>query len=73
MTAGWQHTNAFVIQLQPETDIPNGRFEGRVEHVASGRATRFHSLSELIAFLGRVLDDTRAGARLTTAEGKEKK
>ena len=29
---GWQYKAAFVIQFRPETDINEGRFEGRVEH-----------------------------------------
>jgi len=50
---------AFVIQFRPETDVKQGRFEGRVEHVASGQAAHFHSLDELLAFLARVLTDLR--------------
>ena len=46
---------AFVIQFRPETDIEAGRFEGRVEHVASSRAARFHSLDELIRFMATVM------------------
>ena len=38
---GWQHKAAFVIQFRPETDIEAGRFEGRIEHVASTRASDF--------------------------------
>jgi hypothetical protein len=56
---GWQHKAAFVIQFRPETDIDTGRFEGRVEHVASTRATRFHSLDELVGFIESVLTEIR--------------
>jgi len=56
---GWQHKAAFVIQFQPETDIEAGRFVGRVEHIASTRATRFHSLDELTAFIAGVLTEVR--------------
>jgi len=56
----WQYTGAFVIQFRPETEIEVGRFEGRVEHVASCRATRFHSLDELLAFIARVLAEVRS-------------
>jgi hypothetical protein len=55
MTTGWQQMAAFVIQFRPETDIAAGRFEGRVEHVASNQALRFHSLQELLDFIERVL------------------
>jgi hypothetical protein len=57
MTTGWQQMAAFVIQFRPETDIVAGRFEGRVEHVASSQATRFHSLQELLDFIERVLSE----------------
>jgi hypothetical protein len=56
---GWQHKAAFVMQFRPETDISAGRFEGRIEHVASTRATRFHSLDELLAFVANVLAEVR--------------
>ena len=52
---GWQYRAAFVIQFGPETDIEVGRFEGRVEHVASFKATRFQSLDELLSFIKDVL------------------
>ena len=50
-----QYKAAFVVQFRPETDIEAGRFEGRVEHVASYKAMRFHSLDELLAFIASVL------------------
>jgi len=56
---GWQYKAAFVIQLRPETDIEAGRFEGKVEHVASSRATRFHSLDELVGFIASALAEVR--------------
>jgi len=55
----WQYRGAFVIQFRPETEIEGGRFEGRVEHVASCEATRFHSLEELLSFIARVLAEVR--------------
>jgi hypothetical protein len=54
---GWQHKAAFVIQFRPETDIEEGRFEGRVEHFTSTKATRFHSLDELLMFIARILSE----------------
>jgi len=56
----WQYSAAFVVQFRPETDIEAGRFEGRVEHVASSKATRFHSLDELLAFIASVLAEVRS-------------
>ncbi|MCI0419168.1 MAG: hypothetical protein L0312_08115 [Acidobacteria bacterium] len=53
----WQYKAAFVVQFRPETDIEAGRFQGRVEHVASFKATRFHSLDELLDFIARVLTE----------------
>ncbi len=51
----WQHRAAFVIQFRPETDIEAGRLEGRVEHIVSYKAARFHSLDELLSFITSVL------------------
>lgn len=50
---------AFVVQFPPQAEIAQGLFVGRVEHVVSGQATRFHSLEELLAFMARVLTETR--------------
>ena len=41
---------AFVVQLGDEADVPRGRLLGRVEHVTTGRAARFGSSAELVAF-----------------------
>ena len=51
----WQSRAAFVVQFRPGTDISAGRLEGKVEHIASYEAARFHSLDELLAFIARVL------------------
>ena len=53
----WQYKAAFVIQFRPETDIEAGRFEGKVEHIASTKKTRFHSLDELLGFITKVLTE----------------
>ena len=60
MMEGWQYKAAFVIQFRPETDIEAGRFEGRVEHVATYKATRFHSLDELLGFIAVVLAEVNS-------------
>jgi hypothetical protein len=46
---------AFVVQFREETAVEQGHIEGRVEHVVSGQATRFHSVEELLAFIAQVL------------------
>src|SRR5262245_52186466 len=55
MTNRWQHTGAFVLRFPPGANPAAGRFEGHVEHVASGQVLRFRSLEELLAFLTRIL------------------
>jgi hypothetical protein len=57
MPTDWTHARAFVLQLGPATDIPAGRLEGRVEHVASTRSARFRSLEELLAAIQQMLAD----------------
>jgi hypothetical protein len=52
---GWQYKGAIVIQFRPESDIEAGRFEGKIEHMESFKATRFHSLDELLGFIASVL------------------
>lgn len=51
---------AFVVQLQARAEATPERFAGRVEHVASGLATHFHSLDGFVAFVARVLGDAPA-------------
>jgi hypothetical protein len=47
----------FVIQLSSHADPGDGRLVGRVEHVQSGRSTRFASSEEMIGFFVSVLRD----------------
>jgi hypothetical protein len=44
-------TRAFVVQLYAEAEVEQGEFRGRVEHIVSMRAKRFHSLEELATFI----------------------
>ena len=53
----WQSRAAFVIQFREGTDIGAGRLEGRIEHIASYKAARFHSLEDLLSFIARVLEE----------------
>ena len=50
---------AFVVQFREETGATPRRFTGRVEHMTSGHAARFHSPKELLAFFAQVLSTTR--------------
>lgn len=54
---------AFVVQLRAEADIERERFVGRVEHVMSGQAASFHSLKDLLVFMGRMLRETKKRQR----------
>jgi hypothetical protein len=55
----WQSDAAFVIQFRHGPDLKAGRVEGRIEHIASYKAARFHSVDELFTFITRVLADIR--------------
>jgi hypothetical protein len=46
---------AFVVQLSVEALPAQGKVGGRVEHVVSMKAARFHSSEELMSFMARVL------------------
>jgi len=59
MLNGWQHLGSFVIKFSPETNQEEGSFVGRVEHVASGKTTRFESADALVSFINDVLNKVR--------------
>ncbi|MEE9398318.1 MAG: hypothetical protein V3V31_15040 [Methylococcales bacterium] len=44
-----------MIQLREGTSFEPDRLFGRIEHVTSGRAIRFESLAEVMAFMEQVL------------------
>ena len=46
---------AFAIQLRASSGVSEVRHRGRVEHLASGQATRFADEDELWAFVDRIL------------------
>jgi hypothetical protein len=56
----WPHTGAFVLQFQLDADPGTSAFQGRIEHVASGRAMQFHTVEALQTFVAEVLDEMRA-------------
>ena len=49
---------AFVFQLS--STATGERFEGRIEHVDSGRSGHFHSVDEAMCFVHQVLADIEA-------------
>lgn len=53
--AGSSPASAFVVRFTAGADPRRGHVAGRVEHVLSGRETRFVSSDELLAFFGRML------------------
>jgi hypothetical protein len=59
---------AFVLKLGPETKPSSGLFEGWVEEVDSGEELRFHSVDELLGFLGQRFDEV-SGKGDSTIEG----
>jgi hypothetical protein len=48
---------AFVVQFRAQSTDPALFWEGRVEHLNSGQALRFHSSEELLTFLSRMLNE----------------
>ena len=56
---------AFVVQFGRETVVDTGRLVGRVEHVVSGKVSRFQSLDELVAFMTEVRRMVAATTRRT--------
>lgn len=44
----------FVIQLRPEADLHEGQFQGRLEHLVSGRSGQFRSLEDFVALIIRL-------------------
>jgi len=61
---------AFVVKLGPETRPSEGRFEGLVEEVDSGRELRFRSAGELMNFLGQRFDLAKISVGETRASNK---
>lgn len=53
------HKTAFVIRFDPNSESRADESR-RVEHLASFKTKRFHSLDELLSFVGRMLKDVCA-------------
>jgi hypothetical protein len=43
------YAKAFIVQFASETDVQAGQIRGRIEHLQSGRRSRFTSSDELLA------------------------
>jgi hypothetical protein len=54
---------AFVVQFRVPPPAGAPTYDGRVEHLVSGQAARFHSLEELLAFMVRVLTDLQPASQ----------
>lgn len=61
---------AFIVQLGPETQPAEGRFEGWVQEVDFYSEQRFRSVEELLKFLGERFELSRAAAEKTKADRK---
>lgn len=46
----------FVLKLARELNLETGSAHGHVEDVKTGKALRFHSVSELLAFLEKTVN-----------------
>jgi hypothetical protein len=49
---------AFVVHFRPDM-AAGGAVSGRIEHVVSGKAARFNSVEDLLAFVDRVLREVK--------------
>jgi len=47
--------HAFVVQFRASTEDESLQCDGRVEHLVSGQAIKFHSWQQLQAFIAQVL------------------
>jgi hypothetical protein len=50
---------AFVVQFREAMEGTQSHFAGRVEHIVSGHAARFHSPEELLAFFTTILSNVQ--------------
>jgi hypothetical protein len=59
------YARAFVVQFASETDVRAGNVRGRIEHLKTGRRSRFASADELLSRIMAML----AGADASHDEG----
>lgn len=51
-------SRAFVLQLHADIRVEDGHLAGRIEHVMSGQATHFQSLTDLLTFITDALRES---------------
>jgi len=44
----------FVVQIRPDVPPGKGEFQGRVEHVDTGRSAHFRTVEEFLSFIASV-------------------
>jgi hypothetical protein len=49
------YAKAFIVQFGAETDAQRGHVTGRIEHLQTGRRSRFASVDELLAWITAML------------------
>jgi hypothetical protein len=54
-TPALPYAKAFVVQFSAETDARRGTVTGRIEHLQTGRRSRFVSTDELLAWIMAML------------------
>lgn len=59
---------AFVLRIAPDFDFDNGKVEGWVEEVDTGRELKFRSVSDLLTFLSKCVKES--GKKKETQEGE---
>ena len=52
--------HVFVVQFETTTGLDAESLAGRVEHIESGQATRFQSMTVLIEFVAQALQEIQA-------------
>ena len=63
---------AFLVQLVGDTEPTATAPAGRVEHVSSGRSTRFRSREELWEFISQILAEAKPGEEAPTQARKRR-
>jgi hypothetical protein len=61
----------FVIQFRPDCDLGNGQFQGRLEHIDSGRSGSFRTIAELATLLTRLAVELEIDRPRLTADNSE--
>jgi hypothetical protein len=66
------YDRAFVVQFTAETSNRLERAAGRVEHLQTGRRSRFASIDEFVACVAALLDDhTKTSSKRSPVAGRK--